>query len=153
MSKRSKRSKRKEIRQAGTLKSYRVFRFYHPANHPAIIVARHGKILEGYTISHTAGDEQRKSIRLLENPELLVDEAGCRRKAESSYLRLQKRTGKVGHEFSKEILPLFRLCDADERLIDKILRAKNEGLPYLTYFDDSEMARISPPQKVRKKEK
>ncbi len=135
------------------LKSYRVFRFYHPANHPAVIIAGDEELVEGFTISHAKGDWKRKAIRLLENPEFVASSGMLRRKAEASYLRLQIRKGEIGHEFSKTTLPLFRLCDADEKLIDKILRAKKAGLPYLTYFDDSETARISPPQKVRKKEK
>lgn len=153
MSKRSKRNKKRERQKTATIKPYRTFRFFHPANHPAVIIKSSETEAEGYIVSHAKGEERKKAIRLAENPEYIVSGGKHIRKADPSYLHLQKRTGEIGHEFSKEILPLFRLCDADERLIDKILRAKSEGLPYLTYFDDSETARISPPQKARKKEK
>lgn len=153
MSKRSKRNKKRNRKQMNAPKPHRVFRFYHPANHPAIIIESDEVEAEGLTISHARGEKKRKAVRLAENPEFIIESGVRRRKAEASYLRLQIRKGKIGHEFSKEILIMFCLCDADEKLIDKILRAKSEGLPYLTYFDESEVERISPPQKVHKKEK
>ena len=149
MSKRSKRSKRKEIQQAGTLKSYRVFRFYHPANHPAVIVKREGKNLEGFTISHSLGERGRKTVRLFENPEFLASGEEAQRKTEACFLHLQKRTGKIGHEFSKEALTSYRLSDVDEVLVDKILRAKREGLPFSYYFTAEEKSRIFPKTKGR----
>lgn len=147
MSKRSKRSKRKKTQQAGTLKSYRVFRFYHLANHPAVIIKREGKILEGFTISHSLGERGRKTVRLFENPEFLASGEKAQRKTEACFLHLQKRTGKIGHEFSKEALTNYRLSDVDEVLVDKILRAKREGLPFSYYFTAEEKSRIFPKTK------
>ena len=145
MSKRSKRTKRRaKTKSKGIkLKKHRKFRFFRPAQHPALIICdSHDGQLEGMTISHIPAVGKKKAIRLLVNPEhILLPTGEMVRKADGTYLYIQIRRGTIGVQFSRRTLDMFILSEDDEALVDRILKARDEGKPWSFYLTEEEKAR------------